>query len=416
MGLFLCLTLLLPACALTDAEAQAAVDAQGKGAVAGNFLIWFLCAIAFLKVSQKIDSLMAALGVNVGRTGSSLIAEAMIAFRGASTVAGAVGKGLSIGGGYKGATGTNGANGGPSWFMQGGLAGVVSRSVTNKAVKTATGTTSAVHTASSSSRADHFSTAGSSFTERQAATDSQRQTATDSSTAISRQSSKDASRVTQAHTATQSGASTVTRQDSSSRAAQSSQSSRATRSSKSEQAKTAVHRATSAVTRAATSVAALHRNGIGGTMFNQSIQTGGQFANDVIGRVARGDIRSTGSMTGEMAAQAMMSYTGQTALGDTATQKISFSDMEIGGGRITGTEITPEHPEGMAFGMYHVDQYAAPKGDYTKVFTADGTQWYKQYATDTVVQTPYKAPDGEVDYHKEIVKKLPDPPKRKDRL
>jgi hypothetical protein len=135
----------------------------------------------------------------------------------------------------------------------------------------------------------------------------------------------------------------------------------------------------------------------------------------VIGMVARGDVRSTGTITGDMASQAMMSYMGITALGETAVEKISYSDVEIGGGKILGTEITAEHPQGIAFGMYHVDQYAAPEGEYSKVFSADGSQWYKQYAVDTVAKTPFKAPDGEIDYNKEIVQRLPQPPKRKDR-
>ena len=106
---------------------------------------------------------------------------------------------------------------------------------------------------------------------------------------------------------------------------------------------------------------------------------------------------------------------GITAQGDAAPQ-ISYSDVEIGGGRITGTEYSPEHPEGISFGMYHTGQYAAPDGEHQKVFSADGAQWYKQYAVDTVIKKPFTAPDGEIDYHKEIVKKMPDPPKRKDRV
>ena len=142
---------------------------------------------------------------------------------------------------------------------------------------------------------------------------------------------------------------------------------------------------------------------------------GGRFANDVIGMVAAGDLHSTGSITGEFASQAMSSYMGITAQGNAAPQ-ISYSDVEIGGGRITGTEYSPEHPEGIAFGMYHTGQYAAPDGEHQKVFSADGVQWYKQYAVDTVIKKPFTAPDGEIDYHKEIVKKMPDPPKRKDRM
>ena len=37
--------------ALTEDEAAAAVDTQGKDAVSGNLFLWLLCAIAFLKVA-----------------------------------------------------------------------------------------------------------------------------------------------------------------------------------------------------------------------------------------------------------------------------------------------------------------------------------------------------------------------------
>ena len=71
-----------------------------------------------------------------------------------------------------------------------------------------------------------------------------------------------------------------------------------------------------------------------------------------IGMVAAGDLHSTGSITGEFASQALSSYMGITAQGDAAPQ-IAYSNIEIGGGRITGTEYSPEHPEGISFGMYH---------------------------------------------------------------
>ena len=77
---------------LTEADVEAAVASQGKEAVTGNVFVWFLCAIGFLKVSQKIDSFMASLGVNVGRTGGSMLAELMVAGRGIATAAGAFGK------------------------------------------------------------------------------------------------------------------------------------------------------------------------------------------------------------------------------------------------------------------------------------------------------------------------------------
>ena len=66
--------------------------------------------------------------------------------------------------------------------------------------------------------------------------------------------------------------------------------------------------------------------------------------------------------------------------------------------------------------MYHAGQYAAPEGPHKKVHSADGALWYKQYAQDAVERKPYKAPDGSVAYEERIVKKLPNPPKRKDRI
>ena len=52
--------------AIDESEVESAIAASGKDAVAGNVFIWFLCAISFLKVSQKVDSFMASLGINVG--------------------------------------------------------------------------------------------------------------------------------------------------------------------------------------------------------------------------------------------------------------------------------------------------------------------------------------------------------------
>ena len=72
-----------------------------------------------------------------------------------------------------------------------------------------------------------------------------------------------------------------------------------------------------------------------------------------------------GSITGEKAVEALHSYMGHTALGPGAENIPTYQNVEIGGGRITGTEVTPEHPEGIAFGMYHADQYVAPEGQYT---------------------------------------------------
>lgn len=277
-----------PVFGLTESDVQTQVNANGAASVTGNLFVWFLCAVAFLKVSQKIDSFMSSLGINVGHTGGSILAEAMITARGVATA-------KQFTGGVKGSSG----NSEKGSFFSGGLTGVVSRSITNNAVKNATGN---------------------------------------------------------------------------------------------------------------------RENGLGGRFYNSSVNKGGGFANTVISKIATGDISKSGSITGKGAENALMSYMGYTALGNNASDIPSFSDVEIGGGRITATEKSKEHPEGIKMGMYDTNQYSAPSGKYSTVTSADGLTWYKQYAQDCVERKPYKAADGMVAYNESIVKKLPDPPRRKDRM
>ena len=131
-----------PAFAISEEEVQAQVDAVGKETVSGNVLIWFMCAIGFLKVSQKIDSFMASLGVNVGHTGGSMLAEAMIAAKGiggfknfSSHHFGGARSSSSTHVNANGGGGKSGAAGFGAGFASGGLAGVIKRNVTNNAIK-----------------------------------------------------------------------------------------------------------------------------------------------------------------------------------------------------------------------------------------------------------------------------------------
>ena len=284
----------IEAFALTDAEVQTQVDAVGKEAVTGNIFIWFLCAVAFLKVSQKIDTFMSSLGINVGHTGGSMMSEMMIAARGISTAQGFVGHGGSRGSSGKGSSGGDGAT-----FMQGGLVGAVSRSIERGAARSATGNGT---------------------------------------------------------------------------------------------------------------------GGIGGMAYNSSVSKGGGFANQVIGNIATGRIASSGTISGENAPGALMSFLGYTAMGEEATDIPSFSNVEIGGGRIMATEISATHPAGIAIGMYNADQYMPPDGDYTTITAADGSSWYKQYAADAVDRTPYQSESGTIAYRESIVQRLPKAPPRKERI
>lgn len=383
-------------------------------------LIWFLCAIGFLKVSQKIDSFMASLGVNVGQTGGSMLAEAMIATRGVAKIAGAFGGGVRHSGGGSSGGASPGTSGPFGGFLKGGLAGVVSRKVTNDAMKTATTATSAVNTVKSAATAS----ASQSRTIREQQADVVHQTDTKTGTHQEAQTaaahSASAETITQTATAHSASNETITQttQQTEMSAAQVFQQSEHTAQQSATQTTSQVSHTTSTVTQADKRTASPDFKGVGlgGAIFAKSLMSGGSFANDIIGTVAKGDIRTTGSITGDLAAQSLRSYLGHAGEGAHDKTPLTFSNVEIGGGRITGMVSRPDMAEPIAFGMYHADQYTEPKGDFTKIRTVDGALWYTQLAQDAVERNPYKAPDDKVAYHESIVKRLPDPPKRKDRV
>ena len=537
-------TLCVPAFALDESEVEAAVAASGKEAVTGNVLIWFLCAVAFLKVSQKIDSFMATMGVNVGRTGGSMLAEAMIAMRAVTMVVGGghgagAGRAGSAAGSAAGKSGSSGMTG----FFKGGLVGMAGRHITNSAVRTATTKTSAVHTAQSQVQQAAASTAAA---QTSADTNINSEVHTGGSSIHTGNAAPAGTPPQEGIIVTGGGAPLTAPADNIPQAASAINSEVHTGGSHSHTQNDAavgpppqegvivtgggaapqmlavesappagpipdgappqegvilngtepaaipqtdsapqsvgtppesvppdmsqpqegivltggeqsVHAAqtenifgggtegtvhvnntavagggqhmqphTERVQTAHTAVSSekvqtnrfLSGSGtrptLGGMVFSRSLAAGGSFANDVIGTVARGEV--AGSITGDMAAQSLSSYMGYASPGIGSREAPVYSDVEIGRGRITGVETAAGTKEGLSFAMYHVDQYTAPSGEYTKIVSADGTQWYKQYAQDAVERKPYMAPDDTVAYHERIIKKLPDPPKRKDRI
>jgi hypothetical protein len=101
---------------------------------------------------------------------------------------------------------------------------------------------------------------------------------------------------------------------------------------------------------------------------------------------------------------------------DTTIEPPNFSNVEIGGGRIMGIETSAENPGGIEFGMYNTEQYIVPEGQYSVVEAADKSKWYKQYARDMVDKTPYMEADGSIAYNESLIKRLPNIPRRKDRV
>lgn len=323
-----CVTLAVPAFAVTEEEVQAAVASQGKEVVTGNVFVWFMCAVAFLKASQKIDSFMASLGINVGHTGGSMLGEAMIAARGIGMMSGGKLHGRGIGASIAGkASGHTGSSVTDAQFLHGGAFGAAQRQIARGAVQSAT-------------------TGGSGLS-----------------------------------------------------------------------------------------------SAIGGAAFVRSLSKGGKFAADVTGAIAHGRIGTSGSLTGEKAARALSGYIPQPAVqaggaaADTTAPPISsdasglgagmedaavYSNVEIGGGRITGYETPAGGTEATQFAMYAADQYAQPDGAYQTVTAIDGSKWYKQYAEAAVKRTPYKeiqkGGQTKVLSNETIVQQLPKPPQRKEKL
>ena len=546
LNCLLMLTLVLvmstSAFAISESDVESAVSASGKEAVSGNVLVWFLCAIAFLKVSQKIDSFLSSLGLNVGHTGGSMLSEAMIAMRAINTATSAVGSALGSHSRHGSAPASGKPGGGSAaaaGFFSGGLVGMASRKIASDAVRTATTEKNIVQPQQAEATVSRTHASSDTHSGSQSASEQQRQNTsqldqnqqTVSSRAVNSeqrensqqalhesQHSVDASQIHQdtqtaqeqqfhaaLHTEDQQASHLAFQSeqgefvgsvvqsdefDASSEEARTEQSQvmqsalqqeqigvtqreqaqhtqQETQSSTFGQVESqsrqhtvqsdkqffSVRNGLSKTTIAERTVQAQERPGrflhsrtpsaapasapvseapaarpapipsaptqfrsFGGTLFAKSLYQGGAFANDVIGTVAKGDYRTTGSITGETATRSLMSYMGFTALGEHAPNIPRYQDVEIGGGRITGREFTPEHPGGIDFCMYHADQYAQPKGDYSKVYSADDAAWYKQYAADTVERKPYQTEDGKIAYHEKIVQKLPNPPQRKDRM
>ena len=112
---------------ISEDTLKAQVGARSGTEVGGNIFVWFLCAIAFLKVSQKIDSFMSSLGINVGNTGGSMLGEIMLATRGLSMIKNFGKKGA---GGSAQGTGSQGSGQGAG-FTPGVFSNMVGRNPAN---------------------------------------------------------------------------------------------------------------------------------------------------------------------------------------------------------------------------------------------------------------------------------------------
>ena len=357
----------------------------------GNFLIWFLCAIGFLKVSQKIDNFLQMLGINVGRTGSSMLSEAAIAMKGISAA------GKTIGSGGDHSSGGSYTSSSSETILQGGLAGAVGRQFNQNAISNITGKSDSI--ASNIARSVYNSSIqnGGGF----------------STNVISTVAKGDIAR-----------AGSIKGDD----AVQAFQSYMGIDKAASQKEK-----ATPDAERTSASAmnSVFHNQGTISN-FDRSFEGMQTSVEQVLAEYQQNigmEPFDTGTEYTDGSGIPFQSYQLPNMQGETADTKndfysypsaeraAQFSHMEIGGGRITGTETSKELGGSVDFAMYSTEKYLPPsQGDYKTVTAVDGSKWYHQYAQPTVVKEPYMKEDGNIRYKEHIENKLPEPPKRKDRI
>lgn len=360
--------------AVDESEVESAIAASGQDAVAGNLFIWFLCAVSFLKISQKIDSFMTSLGINVGRTGGSMMAEMLIAGRAlggaAKATGGAIGNIFN-----RGHSNTNNQATGQAFTGGGGgMIGVAKRAVGNAAAASATNTAVGLGSVVGGAMFGSSLNNGGKF-----ATDVVGAVATGN---ISRVGSITGAKAAQALTSYLGYGATAGNG-----------------------------------TGAPSSKLAMNADSIPSAAGESLTSPGTDIP---VSRDMGGDdvITAEGGATAAAAAYAdEVESSVQDQQAPIPQQPPTFRDVEIGGGRITGYETPADGGADRQFAMYNAGQYMTPQsGDYETVQTADGETWYKQYAQPTVEKTPHKEPGGQIKYDERIVDRMPQVPKRKDRI
>lgn len=363
--------------ALTEEEVQAEVEKNGKEAVSGNVFIWFLCAVAFLKVSQKIDSFMQSLGLNVGQTGSSMVPELMLA---AKTVASAGGQGI---GRFRASGSVSGQ--GSSTFA-GGLAGIVSRNFQASATNVATGQGGGIISKqlfnSSLKKGGEF--------------------ATNIIGSVAKGNGQHVGYITGEKAGDALTSYLGLKQENGAGAAM--------------QTNVSANNMTNEAGNQTSFVS--HMLGQQNANIANTMQASSNVS-PVIQPESNSEYQS--GMQVPTPGESIPLHTNtDTGLDQTPAYNSdsipTFTDVSIGSGKISGTETSVEYPNGKDFCMYSAEQYAKPTdGHYDIVTTVDNSKWYRQYAEPAVERTPYMTDNGQIAYREEIVDKLPKPPLRKER-
>lgn len=399
----------LPAPAVSEADVEAAVASQGKEAVSGNLFVWFLCAIAFLKVSTKLDSILQAMGLGVGRAPGSILAEAFMALRGMQT-----GKAI-LSGQMPGAGGRSAAAGaGTASAVSGGLAGMVSSKLETDTAASMSGSGGG-GIASGLGASLYRSTLGQDggFASRVIGSVATGQTPGAIHGAAAEEAMQGYFAGTPNPAPAQGSADTASAEmpiDGFGHIPAS--------------ADGAVLDDAGAdiPTDAPIPTSPLALEGDTAVPVSPGYEVEiTQAAGAAVGEPSAGYTASVGSgpsASGGTAASAMIPTS--SSLQQAALQRVALgqmgnrtTDVEIGGGKITGREIIPGRGQ-IQFAMYNARQFERPSGHYTVQTSRDGEQWYKVYATSAVEHTPTTRDErGHYQYEERKVAVLPKAPARR---
>ena len=496
-------------------EVETIVGSIGKEQTIGNILIWFLCALGFLKLSTKMESILGALGISTGNSGGgSILGAAMVAMRGIKAVSGG-------GRGYSNSSSSSSTASGATSPLSGGLAGVIGRKATSNAADSITGK---IDSSLGETMFDKSLAEGSNFSKDIISNIAQGEIAKEGSISGERAATALSSYMGHSNSSNTSENTSLASTSIDSRSIGSDETGAVPSSENT--IGSGYLNSTDSLSKFDTDAPSIGDspfadspltsevipntlgdlteqpiipNGMNGTDINltdaetqigsapfadneiaasrsdtdldtitspmaidnsipSKLEAGSENITNQSGTISTGTsqisattkLSNNTSINSEAVSKTSASVSSSSSLSESSsnasndmayggnpnisigsspfaenisttamagnTQIPEFTDVEIGGGRITGTEITSDNPDGIKFGMYHAGQYMEPTGKHDMVDMIDGSKWYKQYAVDTVDKTPVKSENGKIEYDEKLVKQLPPVPKRKDRV
>ena len=355
--------------ALTEDEAAAAVDAHGKDAVSGNLFLWLLCAIAFLKVSTKLDGILHSLGIGVSRS-----PEALLAFRGFE-----IGKAFMGLGAAKAAASTATTKVTPGNTFAGGLSGMVSRHVQQSTASSISGQSGGIGASLGGTMYHNSLGKDGGFASKVIGSIATGQT----SGCITGDSAVEA---LNGYFAGTSDAEAMPIP------------------ATGENIPTAMAAVdTDAVTDSPIPATPLALEG------DSTVDVSPTRDSEIAMR-AGGSSAITEQSTIPTSSSIQQAAMNRVLLGQMGN---SVTDVEIGGGKIQGREIIPGRGQ-IQFAMYNARQYEKPEGNFTEQTSRDGEKWYKVYATTRVEKTPTVQDErGRMQYDERKVAAMPKAPARR---